>query len=98
MEAIEYSRQLSTPAPRLYLTDLRNARTLPFGLLKRQEYISNYLLLTDGLTVVVGAHPLLSFFMNALVRLGVPLKNLVFVETMEAAMQLFSSYLSKENL
>ena len=98
MQALEKASHLSNPPPKLYLTDLRTARTVPFGLLSRQEYMSNYLRLSEGLTVVLGAHPLLSFFMNALVRLGLPLKNLVFVDTMDEAVRQFSRYSGESDL
>jgi hypothetical protein len=98
MQNLEKASQLSNPPPKLYLTDLRTARTVPFGVISRQEYISKYLRLTEGLTVVVGAHPLLSFFLNALVRLGVPIKNLVFVDTMDDAERQFARYFDEKDL
>jgi hypothetical protein len=98
MQSLEKASMLSNPPPKLYLTDLRTARTVPFGVISRQDYISKYLRLTEGLTVVVGAHPLLTFFLNALVRLGVPIKNLVFVDTMDDAVRQFAKYFDEREL
>lgn len=99
IEAIEVANNLSVPAPSLYLADLRQAKGLPSGILSKQDYITKRLNpAAVGLTVMVGAHPLIQFFMNALMRLGVPLKNIVFVETMEQAQARFAVYLQKEGL
>ena len=98
IEAIERANNLSLPAPTLFLADLRQAKGLPSGILSKQDYITKNLNHADGLTVMVGAHPLIQFFMNALIRLGVPLKNIVFVETIEQAQGLFAAYLQKEKL
>lgn len=98
MIGLEESHQLASPPPILYLADLTKAKTVPYGIIGRKDYISKYLLPTEGLTVFLGAHPLLNFFINALVRLGVPLRDLVFVNTMEEAMRLFSRYSDEHGL
>jgi hypothetical protein len=98
IDAIERAKYLSQPAPTLFLSDLRQAKGLPSGILSKQDIITKSLNPAVGLTVMVGAHPLIRFFMNALIRLGVPLKNIVFVETMEQARELLVVYQQKENL
>jgi len=98
IEAIERAKDLAQPAPTLFVADLRQAKGLPSGILSKQELITKSLNPAVGLTVMVGAHSLIRFFMNALIRLGVPLKNIVFVETMEQARELFAVYRQKEAL
>src|SRR5688572_18019359 len=79
IEGLTKAHQLSEPPPKLYLSDLREANTLPFGILSRKDEIADTMVLRDGFLVILGAHPLLRFFTNAIVRLGVQILPFVFV-------------------